>query len=126
MKTELREKIMDVALDHIAKVNAEPDIEMENQDAYDAWIRLNDDWEVNIHEGNFGFKNPSTMSRKEKDSSKFEWYCSAYPVEIDGAMVSKATLHNMAYIEGLSLEIGCRVEVIRSGEIIPRIVRRVW
>jgi len=48
------------------------------------------------------------------------------PVEIDGAMVSKATLHNMAYIEGLSLEIGCKVEVIRSGEIIPRIVRRVW
>ena len=48
------------------------------------------------------------------------------PVEIDGATVSKATLHNMAYIEGLKLEIGCRVEVIRSGEIIPRIVRRVW
>lgn len=48
------------------------------------------------------------------------------PVEIDGATVSKATLHNMAYIEGLKLEIGCRVEVIRSGEIIPRIVRRVY
>ena len=48
------------------------------------------------------------------------------PVEIDGAMISKATLHNMAYIEGLNLEIGCKVEVIRSGEIIPRIVRRVW
>ena len=49
-----------------------------------------------------------------------------HPVEIDGAMISKATLHNMAYIEGLNLEIGCKVEVIRSGEIIPRIVRRVW
>ena len=48
------------------------------------------------------------------------------PVEIDGAIVSKATLHNMRYIESLNLEIGCRVEVIRSGEIIPRIVRRVW
>ena len=48
------------------------------------------------------------------------------PIEIDGAMVSKATLHNIKYIEGLNLEIGCRVEVIRSGEIIPRIVRRVW
>lgn len=47
------------------------------------------------------------------------------PVEIDGAMVSKATLHNMRYISDLNLEIGCRVEVIRSGEIIPRIVRRV-
>jgi len=48
------------------------------------------------------------------------------PVEIDGAVVGKATLHNMAYIEGLNLEIGCKVEVIRSGEIIPRIVRRVY
>ena len=48
------------------------------------------------------------------------------PVEIDGAMVSKATLHNIKYIESLNLAIGCRVEVIRSGEIIPRIVRRVW
>ena len=47
------------------------------------------------------------------------------PIEIDGAMISKATLHNMRYITDLDLEIGCRVEVIRSGEIIPRIVRRV-
>ena len=48
------------------------------------------------------------------------------PIEIDGAKISKATLHNMAYIEGLNLEIGCRVEVIRSGEIIPKIVRRIY
>jgi len=47
------------------------------------------------------------------------------PVEIDGAVVSRATLHNMAHIEALNLEIGCKVEVIRSGEIIPRIVRRI-
>ena len=47
------------------------------------------------------------------------------PVEIDDAIISRATLHNMAHIKGLSLEIGCEVEVIRSGEIIPRIVRRV-
>ena len=47
------------------------------------------------------------------------------PVEIDDAIISRATLHNMAHIKGLNLEIGCEVEVIRSGEIIPRIVRRV-
>lgn len=47
------------------------------------------------------------------------------PVVIGDATVSRATLHNIAYIEGLGLEIGCNVEVIRSGEIIPRIVRRV-
>ena len=46
------------------------------------------------------------------------------PVEIDGATVSRATLHNMKYIDDLNLEIGCLVEVIRSGEIIPRIMSR--
>ena len=44
------------------------------------------------------------------------------PVEIGGAVVRRATLHNIAYIEDLGLEIGCGVEIIRSGEIIPRIV----
>lgn len=47
------------------------------------------------------------------------------PVTIGDATVTRATLHNMRYIQDLGLEIGCLVEVIRSGEIIPRIVRRV-
>lgn len=47
------------------------------------------------------------------------------PVVIGEAVVKRATLHNIRYIEELGLEIGCSVEVIRSGEIIPRIVRRV-
>lgn len=47
------------------------------------------------------------------------------PVLIGDALVSRATLHNIRYIESLELEIGCNVEVIRSGEIIPRIVRKV-
>jgi DNA ligase (NAD+) len=47
------------------------------------------------------------------------------PVLIGEATVSRATLHNIAYIQKLGLEIGCKVEVIRSGEIIPRITGRV-
>ncbi len=47
------------------------------------------------------------------------------PCIIGDAIVSRATLHNIGYIEALGLEIGCNVEVIRSGEIIPRVVRRV-
>jgi len=47
------------------------------------------------------------------------------PIEVGDALVSRATLHNIEYIRSLNLEIGCSVEVIRSGEIIPRIVRRV-
>ena len=46
------------------------------------------------------------------------------PVLVGDATVTKATLHNIEYIRGLNLEIGCMVEIIRSGEIIPRIVRR--
>jgi DNA ligase (NAD+) len=47
------------------------------------------------------------------------------PIQIGGATVSRATLHNMKYIEELGLELDCEVEVIRSGEIIPRVVRRL-
>lgn len=47
------------------------------------------------------------------------------PVEVDEVKVSRATLHNMEYIRLLGLEIGCKVEVIRAGEVIPRIVRRI-
>jgi len=43
---------------------------------------------------------------------------------VGDAVVGKATLHNIEYIRGLNLEIGCMVEIIRSGEIIPRIVKR--
>jgi len=47
------------------------------------------------------------------------------PIEIDDAQISRATLNNMAYIESLNLEIGCQVEVIRAGKIIPCVVGRV-
>jgi NAD-dependent DNA ligase len=46
------------------------------------------------------------------------------PVQIGDATVAKATLNNIEYIEALDLEIGCLVEVIRSGEIIPKIIGR--
>lgn len=48
------------------------------------------------------------------------------PVIINEALVSRATLNNIAYIEALDLELGCTVEVIRSGEIIPKIIGRVY
>ena len=46
-------------------------------------------------------------------------------IDIDGAAVSKATLHNKSIIEALNLELGCKVEVIRAGKIIPQVLRRV-
>jgi DNA ligase (NAD+) len=48
-----------------------------------------------------------------------------HPVELGGANVSRATLNNIAYIRLLDLEIGDTVEVVRAGEIIPKIVGKV-
>lgn len=47
------------------------------------------------------------------------------PIDIEGATVSKATLHNKSIIEALNLELGCKIEVIRAGKIIPQVVRRI-
>lgn len=47
------------------------------------------------------------------------------PVIIGEAKISRATLNNMAYIEALGLEIGCTVELIRAGMIIPQVIGRV-
>lgn len=47
------------------------------------------------------------------------------PVELGGAMVTRATLNNGAYIKMLDLNIGDSIEVQRAGEIIPQVVRKV-
>ncbi len=43
------------------------------------------------------------------------------PTVIGGAVVSRATLNNEAYIRGLGLEIGSYVFVQRAGEVIPQV-----
>lgn len=47
------------------------------------------------------------------------------PININGAVVSRATLNNIKFIKSLDLSIGCQVEVVRSGDIIPTVVRKV-
>lgn len=46
-------------------------------------------------------------------------------VIIDDARITKATLNNIDYINALGLELGCKIKVIRSGGVIPKIVERV-
>lgn len=43
------------------------------------------------------------------------------PVEVDGSMVAKATLHNAAFIAEKDLRIGDKVFVHKAGDIIPRV-----
>jgi DNA ligase (NAD+) len=47
------------------------------------------------------------------------------PVMIGDALVSRATLNNIAFIRALDIKIGDTVGVIRSGEIIPCITHKV-
>ena len=44
------------------------------------------------------------------------------PVDIDGVMVARATLHNADYIQEKNLKIGDRVTLERSGDVIPKIL----
>ncbi len=47
------------------------------------------------------------------------------PVAIGGTTVSRATLHNMDFIERLGVKIGDWVEVERGGDVIPKVTRVV-
>ena len=44
------------------------------------------------------------------------------PVQLCGTTVSRATLHNQAFIDDMGIGIGAVVKVIKSGEIIPRVI----
>jgi len=45
------------------------------------------------------------------------------PVNLDGAMVSRATLHNFDEIQRKDLRVGDEVIIIRSGDVIPKITK---
>jgi DNA ligase (NAD+) len=47
------------------------------------------------------------------------------PVPIGGTTVSRATLHNMDFVDELGLKIGDWVEVERGGDVIPKVVKVV-
>lgn len=44
------------------------------------------------------------------------------PVQLCGTTVSRVTLHNQGFIEEKGIGIGAEIEVIKSGEIIPRVI----
>ena len=49
-------------------------------------------------------------------------YAVLEPVDVGGATVSRATLHNEGYVNAKRLHVGDRVVVERAGEVIPQIV----
>jgi len=47
------------------------------------------------------------------------------PIELSGASITRATLHNLRQLEALQLHAGAEVEITRRGGVIPHIERRV-
>jgi DNA ligase (NAD+) len=47
------------------------------------------------------------------------------PVELSGATVRRVTLNNARYIEDNDINIGCEIELTRSGEVIPKHERTI-
>ena len=43
------------------------------------------------------------------------------PIDLDGAITTRATLYNISYIKKLSLGIGDRIRVYRSNKVIPKV-----
>ncbi len=42
------------------------------------------------------------------------------PVELSGAMISRVTLHNFGMVQNFQLKSGDKIEIVRSGEVIPK------
>lgn len=47
------------------------------------------------------------------------------PVELGGAVISRVSLYNVDFIEQMNLKYGSKVEILRSGDVIPKLVRVV-
>ncbi|MBP6216957.1 MAG: NAD-dependent DNA ligase LigA [Oligoflexales bacterium] len=45
------------------------------------------------------------------------------PVSLSGAMISNVTLHNAAYVKIFNLKSKDKIEIVRSGEVIPKFLR---
>ena len=46
-------------------------------------------------------------------------------VDLNGAIISRATLHNLSYIWDLGIDIGSKIGVIRANEVIPRVEKNL-
>lgn len=84
----------------------------------------------------FAFKlNVMEQESGETDVTKVEWRISKdgllkptvhmKPLNLKGVVIQKATGHNARFVVDQGLGVGARIRIIRSGDVIPRIVQVV-
>jgi hypothetical protein len=78
LSKEAVELIVKLSLDHIKKIEANPDAELDNADPYDYWnsVPLDDGTfiDFNVHESDLGFSS-------DQEDYVNHWHCSAYAVD---------------------------------------------
>ncbi len=47
------------------------------------------------------------------------------PVQLSGASITRVTLHNAAYVKNLAFGVGDTIRLVRSGEVIPKVVEKL-
>lgn len=55
-------------------------------------------------------------------TGRINYVANLEPVELDGSIISAATLHNAEYIEAKDIRIGDTVKIFKAGEIIPKVI----
>jgi DNA ligase (NAD+) len=83
----------------------------------------------NLPKGSVAFKFPDQLFETKVKS--IDWQvgnsgqitpvCYVEPINVLGSTVQKATLHNIAYVKKLGIDIGAKVAICKANEIIPRI-----
>ena len=67
--------------------------------------------DIELTVGRTGRVNPTAIFEDENGK----------PLQLCGTAVSRATLHNQDFIDNLGIDIGAKVFVYKSGDIIPKI-----
>lgn len=93
-------------------------------------LRLHEELGSTSHHPRYKIAYKFQGEAKETEIKKITWQVSrngiltpiaeVKPVELSGAKISRVTLHNFGMVKQYNLKKGDRIEIIRSGEVIPK------
>ena len=94
----------------------------------DYFKKPGDDWSHPKNKIAFKYKDESRKTKLidviwEYDGNRLSPVGVITPVIIDGANIQRVTLNNMAFINEMELHINDMVEIVRAGQVIPKILK---